>query len=137
MLLTPADANELACEENEHGAEARAPLSSKMRTARKREAAARPLFVFTIKVYVKRTAPRRESHGRAQVEQIARGLLLHTGKPGGPRRASARPRRVFDFEIDARLDVAGHRFGAAALGGARCSVSGAREKRKTVARKLR
>ncbi len=79
MLLTRVGADDLASKENEHLSEARAPFSTHMYTARRRErrdasAARRPeaplpnkhLF-FMGKVYVRCTVHRRESHEEAQV----------------------------------------------------------------------
>ena len=79
ILPTRLGAHGPASEEHEHRAEARAPFSTKMCTVRRRERrgttpARRPeappqnKHVFFIgKVYVRRTAPRRESHGEALI----------------------------------------------------------------------
>jgi hypothetical protein len=79
MMLTRVGAHDFAYKENEHRAEARAPFSTRMCTARKRERrgaspARRPEApppkthsFFKSKVYVRRTARRRESHEEAQV----------------------------------------------------------------------
>jgi hypothetical protein len=70
IWFTAAVALELACKENKRRVEARAPLPSKMRTrsGRKQRGAstAAPSPKKDAKVKVKRTAPRRQSHGRAQ-----------------------------------------------------------------------
>ncbi len=79
ILLTRVGAHDLTYKENEHRALARAPFSTKLCTARKRERrgaspAHRPEappptkhLLFINKVYAKRTAPRREIHEEAQI----------------------------------------------------------------------